>query len=270
MAVTQQGGPQPASTVSPAPEQVPTPELSLDQLLEQQIAQAIQPVLDEFRQDVALVMRQQGGLPAGQQPAAPAMAPRAGAQQPQRGQSAQQAQPPALSQQLSPVMGALAPVGELTSQQGEQWLQAWLATGLAALLAESSRAIVQQRAQQGLHLLLEKLFAAAPDGTSDQEIRAKTEQALQAMLRDTLGAVFAEAMRATLLREGQAAIQSAVHGDVGALLRAVEDTLKAMAEALVTALRGQRQRAIRLALALVLLALEGSLLQSDDHHARSS
>lgn len=271
----------PAPPMAGTPGQAPGPELTFDQFLERQITQAIQPVLDEFRQNMTQAMQQ----PPQRAPAPPAPTDGHGPRQqapPERGvqppsqqpataaqAGIQQAQTPLPPPAQPALAGVLAPAAELTSQQGEQWLQSWLATGLAVLLAESSRAVIQRRAEQGLHLLLEKLFTAMPDGAGNQEMRAKAEQTLQAMLRETLGAVFTDAVRTTLLREGQTAIESAVHGDVGALLGVGEETLKAMMEALATALRGQRQRVLRLVLALVLLALEGSLLESD-HHARSS
>lgn len=303
--------------------QVPGPELDFSKILEQQISQAIQPVLNEFRQNVAQTMEQQAAaLPshAGEGMAGAAGAPQAmqataqgpGAQQQpvqqpqqpmqQQGGPAVTQQPPvqqALGQATQPVQGQLPPqaqqlaqpaeiagqtIGQVESQaqqapqgavagalrpaletvehQGKQWLQSLLVAGLAALLAESTHAAVQQRAEHGLHTLLQKLFEAAPEGVTNQEMQIKTERTLQMILRESLDAVFVGGMRATVQQGGQLAIQDSLQGNFGSALGRVEDTLKAMAEALIEVLRRQWQNVLRLLLALVLLALESSLAQS--------
>ena len=306
--------------------QAPSSELDFSQLLEQQIAQAIQPVLDEFRQNVAQVMEQQTApvlspatstdgagtwqgtaqgqgiqqqpvqqQPVQQQPVqqqgAPSVAQQPVAQQP-LGQSTQQAQtqqaqaqplqqaqqqmqptesagpssgqPESRDQQglQGPVTGALQPALQAVERHGEQWLQSVLVAGLTALLTESTHAAIQQRAEHGLHTLLQKLFEAVPDGVSNQEMLDKTERTLQAILRESLDAIFAGGMRTTVQQGGQQAIQESLHGNFGGALRRVEDTLKAMVEALLAVLRRQWQNVLRLLLALVLLALESSLAQS--------
>lgn len=300
--------------------QAPSPESSFSQVLEQQIAQAIQPVLDEFRQNLAQAMEQQAapvpapvagvdgaGMPqeqgaqqpvqqqgaqaAGQQPigqqqpTAQAPAAQQPASQQTLGQAAQQvqtqlpqqvqqaesvgqtaAQPESQDKQgqglPSPVTGALRPVLQTAERQGEQWLQSLLVAGLTALLTESTHAAIQQRAEHGLHTLLQKLFESVPDGASNQEMQVKTERTLQTILRESLGAIFTEGIRTTVQQGGQQAIQESLHGDFGSALRQLEDTLKAMAEALIAVLRRQWPNVLRLLLALVLLALESSLAQS--------
>jgi hypothetical protein len=131
------------------------------------------------------------------------------------------------------------------------------------LLAESTRAAIQKPAECVLHALLQNVFQAVPGGASNQEILAKTEATLQAMLREVLDVAFSQAMRDTLLQKGQQAIRETIHGDFRAALKMVEDTLKAMADALVAVLRREVQRVLRLVLTLVLLALTSSLEQSD-------
>jgi hypothetical protein len=291
--------------------QAQSADLNFSQLLEQQIAQAIQPVLDEFRQQMAQMVAQQTAgapvvdssaqavrqeAPQGHGAEAPAQqpptqsqpvqpsGPPAAAQQPP-GPATQQApvfqpvsqlqqaasavlpsqlgaQPSAQAEQR-PLAGALAPALQAVERRGEQWLQSLLVAGLSALLTESTRAAIQQRAEQGLHTLLQKLFEAAPDGVTNQEMQRKIEGTLQLILRESLDAVFAEAMRTAVQQGSQQAIRQSLHGDFRSALTKVEDTLRVMADALLAVLRRHQRTVIRLLLALALLALESSLLQPD-------
>lgn len=279
--------------------QEPSPELSFSQIIEQQIAQAIQPVLDEFRQNVAQTMNQQmasasstaTGMSEGmvqpashgeavQQPVGQAIQQAPEQQPPQQPpqQSQQQAQPSGPDGQASaqpeggvqqglqahaPDTGALRPALQTVEHQGAQWLQSLLVAGLGALLTESTHGAIQQRAEQGLHALLQKLFDAAPDSVTSPEMQAKTERTLQTILRESLDTIFAAGMRSTVQQGGQQAIQESLHGEFGSALRRVQDTLKAMAEALLTVLRRHWQSVLRLVLALALLALENSMAQSN-------
>ena len=287
--------PQPAQQVPPgaaAEGQAPSPEQDFSKLLEQHISQAIQPVLDEFRQQLTQVMEQQAeampamnaGVQGAQQEAPqgqatpspvqqspvqqspvqqpPVQQPLSQAVQTTQAAVAQPAQPESQGQQ-HPLSGALAPALQTVERHGEQWIQSLLITGLTALLTESSHATIQQRAEHGLHTLLQKLFEAVPDGMSNQEMLAKTEQTLQAILREALNAVFAEGVRTAVQQNGQEAIRDSLHGDFREALTSIEDTLKAMADALIAVLRRQWPSVLRLLLALVLLALASSLAQSD-------
>jgi hypothetical protein len=237
-------------------------------MLEQHITQAIQPVLNEFRQQMAQeITRETGAAPvraAGGQASGQAAAQQAPAQP-------SQAQPPlsqALDQHvaerpLAGVTNAVAPVVQTAEQQAAHGLQSILVAGLAALLSESTRAAVQQRGEQGLHTLLEKLFAAVPSSITNQEMREKTERTLQLILRESLDAVFAEGVRRSVQQGGQQTIEQSLHRDFGGALHNVEDTLKVMLAALLSVLRRHQQTLLRLLLALVLLALENSLLEPD-------
>jgi hypothetical protein len=88
-----------------------------------------------------------------------------------------------------PLAGALGPAVQAVAHQGAQSL---LAAGLGALLAETTRAAVQQQAEQGLHRLLQTLFETAPAGIANPEMQGKIERTLQLVLHESLEAVFAE------------------------------------------------------------------------------
>lgn len=292
-----------------------SPEVDFSRSLEQQISQAIQPVLEEFRQQMAHAVEQQmqaqpmtgaaGQAAQGVQAALP-RPPQAAPQPPVPQPTVQQAPAPqptgalppppappappaqqvgqagvlpqsvsqsvsqAVSQAVSPdqhgvqrpLAGVLRPALQLMEQQGEQWLQALLVAGLAALLAETTRGAIQQRAEQGLHTLLQKAFEPLPHGASSQELQAQTERTLQAILRDSLEAVFAQAMQPKTQQQGEQAIRESLHGDFGAALKSIEDTLKAILEALVAVLREQWQRVLRLLVRALLVVLENSLEKS--------
>jgi hypothetical protein len=279
-----------------------------DQLLEQQIAQAIQPVLDEFRRQVAEVMeqqmaerptidtssegdgqesqqvpgsQQQDARPADQQPTSQAPPPQTEEQSPSAAAQQMQAEPPQQAEpaasdgqpakqpesqeQRAPqrqLVKAVRPALEVVEHQGERFLQSLLVAGTTALLAESTRVAAQQRAEQGLHGLLQKMFEGLPDQVSSQDLQAQTERTLQAILRESLDAVFAEGMRLTLQQQGGQAMKVSLDGDFGALLKKTEDTLKAIADALVAVLRRHWQPVLRLLLLIVLSALESSLEHS--------
>jgi hypothetical protein len=309
----------PTATTSQAPtsqdtqgralgEQAPSTDQDFRHALEQQIAQAIQPVLADFREQLAQEMSPQtsgtpgpsqdgqqsgrsaspaSGTPTGgpqaapQQPRAQVTPSATGGQQvtgqpvspsqPQQGapvapggqatSGAEQTEVPVKNIAQRPVSGALAPAMQTVEQTGAQWLQSILVAGFGALLSESTHAAVQQRAEQGLHTLLEKLFAAAPDGTTNQDMLRKSEGTLQLILRESVDAVFAEGTRTALQQGGQQTVQQSLHGDFGGALRKVQDTLKALVAALLAVLRRHQQTMFRLLLALALLALENSLAQ---------
>jgi hypothetical protein len=273
----------PTSQASPglgASGQAPSADLNFSQILEQQIAQAIQPVLNEFRQQMAQEVAQQtaaipaigsGGQGAGktapQGPGAQAQASRPPSQQATPAAKTDQAgiptEIPVKNVAQRPLAGALVPVVQAVEHHGAQWLESMLVAGLGALLTESTHAAVQQRAEQGLHTVLQKLFETAPDGITNQEMQGKIERTLQLILRESLDAVFAEAMRTTMQQGGRQTIEQSLHGDFAGALKKVEDTLRTIMEALLAVLRRHEQTIIRLLLALALLALENSLVQSE-------
>jgi hypothetical protein len=154
-------------------------------------------------------------------------------------------------------------VVQAVEHQSAQWLQSLLVAGVGALLSGSTRLAVQQRAEQGLHAVLQKLFDAAPDDVMTQEVRAKTERTLQLILRESLDAVFAEGVRTSLQQGGQQTVQQSLQGDFRGASRKVEDTLRVMMDALMAVLRRHLQTIVRLLLALILLALANSIVQPE-------
>lgn len=284
-------GQSPSATKQEAPGlapqgQSPSTQSNFSQTLEQQISQAIQPVLDEFRQQMAQTMVQQKeampatgtGGPAPQEaqaaPPAPQPPPQPQAQPPQpQPQPEGQPRPAALPEGVGKLQqgtqhlltDALRPAIRLAEQQGEQWIESLLIAGLAALLAEPTRVAIQQRAEQGLHTLLQKAFEPLPHSASSQNLQAQTERTFQAILQAALAAVFAEAMQPQVQQQGQQAIRESLHGDFSAALKTVEDTVKAILEAIATALRQQWQLVLRLVLIAILVALESSLEKSLAH-----
>jgi hypothetical protein len=138
-----------------------------------------------------------------------------------------------------------------------------LVAGLGALLAESTHATVQQRAEQGFHTLLQKAFEAAPPDFANQEMREKVERTLQIILREAIDAVYSEGVRSSVQQEGQQTIQQALHGDFSGALRKVEEMPQVLLAALIAVLRRHQQTLLRLLLALVLLEVGSSLEHSE-------
>ncbi len=270
------------------------------QALEQQITQAIQPMLDEFRQRMAqelsdpmaaMPIRGAGQLDTGQeaphvpdtqaptmptqqpptrQAPGPSAAPEAAPQQ-SEGEQALESQPKPPPTQVQhvqhvrerPLAGVLPSAVQMVGRSSAQWLQSLLVAGLGALLAETTHATVQQRAEQSFHTLLQKAFEAAPAAFANQEMREKTERTLQLILREALDAVFAEGVRTSVQQGGQQTIQQALRGDFGGALKTVEETPQVMMAALIAVLRRHQQTILRLLLALVLLAVASSLEHSE-------
>ncbi len=264
------------SAGSSAQGQATGPNLDFSQLLEQQIAQAIQPVLDEFRQQVTQAVEQSqtpkapasiaGGEGARQEAPQGQGAPSTVQQPPvpqPPSQAAQQAPTPHVQAPQFPLAEILRPAVQAAERQGEQWLQSLLVSGLTGLLTESTRAAIQQRAERGLHTLLQKLFEAAPDGFSNQEMQVRMEQTLQALLREALDAVFAESARTMLGQGGQQAIQESLHGDFGGALKQIQEALRAMVGALLAVLRRNWPTILRILIALALLAVASALAKDD-------
>ncbi|HEY7782921.1 MAG TPA: hypothetical protein VIC85_22200 [Ktedonobacterales bacterium] len=271
------GGQEPASNV----------ELELDQLLRQHIAQAIQPVLDEYQREMAA--GQQPQQPASQAPprtekppehAEPSAA--SNTDSPDRATPSAEPSGPAggalggvlggalgraldvpSAQHLVPrLSGVVSPALDAVEQQGAQWIQSVLVGALTAVLAESSRAVIQRRAEQGLHALLTKAFDALPEGTGSEKARYQSEHTLQAILRDSLDVIFADPLRATMLAKGERALHDSLHGDLSGAAHEARDTAGEVVDALGEVLRHQRQRIIRLLFTLALLVLASSVEHS--------
>lgn len=297
MAVQQVGAQQQPITTNQPP---PDAGEEFSQALEQQISRAIQPALEDFRRQMAQTLEREVERMPGVAPSAPS-APANAATEPLTataedtaqhaaeaaqsgtallGQVAQRAQTAVsetasqsvgkLQQQLTDITdtvqpavnNTIRPALERVERQGEEWATSLLVAALMALLTESSRRFIEQHAESGLHALTQKLFETAPDGVTTPEMPGKVEAALMAIVRDTLDALFAEGMRASVQHGGQAAIQQSFHGDFGAAVNGVEEIGKRMGETLVTALRQQWSTVLRLVLALALLALDSALAES--------
>jgi hypothetical protein len=162
-----------------------------------------------------------------------------------------------------PQSGVLPSLVQMVGRSSAQWLQSLLVAGLGALLAEATHAAVQQRAERSLHILLQKAFEAAPPDFANQEIQKKAERTLQLILREALDAVFAEGVRTSVQEGSKQTIQQSLRGDFGGALRKVEEMPKVMIAALVMVLRRHQQTILRLFLALLLLAVDYSLEQSE-------
>lgn len=284
--------------------------MDLGPLLQQQIAQALQPVLADFRQQIKTTVQQQiegdrlpGTVTSGAQlpklPQAPEQqskpdtenAPQPeqeeGASQSTSQQAPQEARGEASdqgeSQQSEPqtpedgegseestghglqkmvrgkVGTTLSSGLHLVERQGEEWLVSMLTAGLTALLSEATHGAVQRRAEQSLHALLQKAFDALPEGAAGKDLRAQTERTLQAILRETIDAMYAEGARSALEHHGAEAGRNLAHRDLGGVMEQIQQAGQALLHELVTVLRHQWQRILRLLLRLILSALQDSL-----------
>lgn len=229
------------------------------QILNQQVTEAIRPVLEEWRQQ----MTQELGQRATAEAATGADEQRASPQKPESPAAQAERELPAnAAGAQSAVTETLRPGLEAIEQQTISALQSSLAALVTALLADTTRSVIQQQAEAGLHAFVQKLFATLQDGANNQQMQDKTERLLQAILREFLDAVFAETIRVTAQQESQQAIQASFHGDFGGIMKSGRDILKTLVEALIAVARRNQQNLMRLALALALLALAGSISRS--------
>lgn len=245
------------------------------QVLDQQVADAIRPVLDEFRQQMTQELEQQaatlrakdvgakdsgandtgtsGQTSGTKTPAKPVTQP-------------EQQQPASPNGAATSLAQTLRPELEAVEQQTASALQSALAALVTALLAETTHTAIQRQAEVGLHAFIEKLFNTAPGGANNQQMQEKTERLLRSILQEFLDAIFAETLRMKVQQDGQQAIQSSLHGDFGGVLNNGGDLLKATVAVLVGVLRRNQQNLVRLALALALFMLAGLIAQSGSHH----
>lgn len=273
-------------------DQTPTAIAGQDfgQLLQQQITQALQPVLADFRQQLgqsaerieveqvdrrpdSVVPRQAGPPPAesGQQPPQQSSRQSDGETRPQpdgREQSSRDQQPsPEESQGIAAAArSVLSSSIQFAERKGEDWIISVLISALNALLAESTHAAVQRRAEQGLHTVLQKTFDALPEGAANKDLQTQTERTLQAILRETIDAMFTEAARAALEEHGTEAGRSLVHRDFGGVVQQIQHALRVLLREFVEVLRRQWQRILRLLLRLILTALQDSLLPEEKNN----
>lgn len=114
-----------------------------------------------------------------------------------------------------------------------------------------------------MHTLLTKGFTAAPDSTLSRELQGQIERTSQAILRDTIEALFSEDVRTSIVQESAEAVGAAVHGDFGAATTDLRSAAMTVVDELVRVLRRPWQRLLRLVFKAVLAALENSITDDD-------
>jgi hypothetical protein len=273
----------------------------LAQLLELQMTQAIEPILADFRQNMAQIVQQEmehalttdaTESHQGQQPTKPEAteerlpAPRPQVEQTAESQLAPQPlvpiqQPEARPEEEEGIQGRLAhrlrPLSSIAlhglEHQAEQWLQSMLVAGITAMFAETTRAAAQERAEQSLRVLLQRAFDALPESSTKQELHQQTERTLQSIVDEAFDAIFADEVRTELRSHGEHVTRALVHRDFDEALRQIQQGLRMVLQEIVSVLRRQWQRVLRLLLKMILTALEGSLSseqkdESDDSSTR--
>jgi hypothetical protein len=276
-------------------DQRPASEEELQGLLEQQITQAIEPVLAEFRAQMTQAVQQEmehafsgtigdssgggrqsdGGdvesevvekrAPSAQQNEQPAQQREqeagGGEDHQQESQSKSEAGkgqslPGQITRRLQPVSSTL--VQGLEHKAGD-WMQSMIVAGLTAALSEASRGAIQGAAEKGLDAVLERTFDALPESANTGELRTQTQRTLHTILDDVFDAVYAEDIRKELQAHGQKTAQSLIRRDLDGALEAVKSALQTVGEEIVSVLRRQWQKVLRLLLKLIMTALDSAL-----------
>jgi uncharacterized membrane protein YheB (UPF0754 family) len=145
-----------------------------------------------------------------------------------------------------------------------------LLAGITAMFAETTRAAAQERAEQSLRALLQRAFDALPESSTKQELQQQTERTLQSIVDEAFDAIFADDVRTELQSHGEHITRALVHRDFDETLKQIQQGLRVVLQEIVSVLRRQWQRVLRLLLKMILTALEGSLSSQEKDESEDS
>jgi hypothetical protein len=244
-------------------------EGNLDHLLEEQITEALQPVLLKIRREVgesAAVAAQQTGRRMAVEPGlevervpVPRTGEAAGHPVPVEAPgSTGDGGPEPESDSLGPAFSALV---HALAERAEHGLGSLFGMALERALASAVRGAVRQHADEALGTLVDEAFAAAPDDVATEELRAQTTEALQGVLDDMIDSIFAGPIRADLMRHGERVIEALVQRDPAKARLQVELGLRESLHDALELLQPHWSRIIRLVLPIILKTV-GSVMAS--------
>ena len=266
-----------ASPVRPdeADRDPPSPAIppEVQDALRRQVAQAIQPVLADFRKQSVRAVREQveqaqeADRGEGTEEARPAAEP-GGEERPTpslRGDR-DSGQPDGVDGRTPLHDGAglaqavasdvVGQVPGFLEEASTQWLRSRLEDGRDALCSTRVRDGVRRSVDHAVHPFLEAGLELVPGDAARRALQQESEQALDELIEDALGRFCSEQVLADLQRHGERAIHALVQGDIGAALQEVWRAVQALLRALLAAVQDEWQRLIHLLLNVLLKAAQ--------------
>jgi len=259
------------SDESETPEAIASPELG--RALQEQINQALQPALAEFREQIAATVRNEldetlhrdrrrasadAERATDREPAAAQASSDDGADQSATegrskgsdpsGQRGAQAQGPLLGK---PLFDALPGILE---QQGEQWLRSRLDVGIDFVFAHWVRAAIQQEVERTFRRVTRAATDLISDRATREELRAQADRTVESMVGAAFDRLFADDVRDDLKARAHQAIGSLFQPDLKSIAHQVQELLLSLLEGLLAVLRECWEHILQL-LGRVVLAL---------------
>ena len=253
------------------PHAIDGPELG--RALQEQISQALQPALAEFREQMTATVRHE--LDETLHPdrrRAPAEAGRStdrgsgdeqgssdrgddrsnddarsnGSDASREGKS--QATRPALGKQL------LESLPGVLEQQGEQWLRSRFDLGIDFLFSRWVRVAAQREVERTLQRVARVAIDRIPDRAARDDLRAQLEETVERLAGTALDKLFADDVRDDLKARGHKAIGALFQPNLKSILHQAQDLLLSLLEGLLAVLRECWEQIVQL-LTRVVVAL---------------
>jgi len=245
-----------ASDLDDTAESRPIDSPELGRALQEQISQALQPAMAEFREQMSATVRQEldetlhrdrrrasadAGRATDRARAEAQASSDEGADQmadkgrskgsDPSGQRGAQAQGPLLGKSL---LDALPGILE---QQGEQWLRSRLDLGIDFAFSVWVRAAIQQEVERALRRVTRAATDLISDRASREDLRAQADRTVERLVGTALDKLFADDVRDDLKARGQQATRSLFQPDLKSILHQVQELLLSLLEGLVAVLR---------------------------------
>jgi hypothetical protein len=251
------------STASPA----------LGRALQEQISQALQPAMAEFREQMAASVRREfdetldadrrrAPIHAGR-PNDPGQTEAEAPSDEDADRSTDAARSPGArpsgergGQAMRSLLGKplLEALPAVLEQQGEQWLRSRLDMGVDFLFSVWVRAAIQQEVERTLQGATRVATNFISDRATREDLRAQVERTVESVVGTALDRLFADDVRDDLKERGRRAIEALFEPDLKSVLHQVQDLLLALVEGLLAVLRECWEQILRL-LGKVVMAL---------------
>jgi len=253
------------------PEAIAGPELGRS--LQEQINQALQPAMAEFREQMAATVRNELDETLHRDRRRPAAnAERATDREPAEAQdssddSADQSAAEGRSkgsvpsgqrgaQALGSLLGKplLDSLPGILEQQGEQWLRSRLDLGIDFVFAVWMRAAIQQEVERTLRRVTRAATDLISDRATREDLRTQADRTVESMVGAAFDKLFADDVRDDLKARGHQAIGSLFQPDLKSIVHQVQELFLSLVEGLLAVLRECWEHILQL-LGRVVLAL---------------
>jgi hypothetical protein len=252
----------------------------LSRVLQEQINQAIQPVLEDFRHQLETAVQTEVEQVDGQAEEAVAAQAAAASSESTEKPTSQKEDSESRSEKQTPqkpskpegktqggdehrIQGlmktarpSIGSAVDLVEQQAEHLLQSLMVAGVAVVLSEATRDAIERGAEQGIQQGLKKTTAPLGNKASVREFRAQAETALIAILHETLDAIYAEEFQAKVREHAESTGRDIAHRNISGAIQHLREVLQMVLQEVMTVLRTQWHRLLRLLLNVLLASLD--------------